>query len=555
VKLTAVLSDASIRRQIELGRVRIDPWDPRMLQPASVDLKLGRSFRVFHNHRIRTIDISDPPRDLTEQVIVEGEEQFVIHPGEFVLGATEEWIELPDDIVARIEGKALALDTPVPTPHGWTTMGDLQVGDEVFDPDGLPVPVVAATEPLIGRPCREVVFSDGTTIVADVSHHWEVQNKYDRRRGDRHRVLTTGEMEGSLKVAWAQKEYAHHVPLAAPVRYPERDLPIDPYVLGAWIGDGTSSKAEITCADDAILRELELAGERVWPASGPLAYRVGGTGRGHNPARDPVTGRFAGNHSLSSRLRRLGILGNKRIPRDYLESAIDQRKALLAGLMDTDGYVDTLGRCDLTTIDRHLALQYRELIASLGYRPVIAQKTATLYGKLCGLRYEVTFAPDETVFRLPRKAVRQALAKRRSHRSRSIRDIRPADSAPVRCIEVGSLRGAYLISESFITTHNSSLGRLGLICHATAGFVDPAWRGTLTLEITNFNSVPIVLRPGLPIAQLSLMALDAPAERPYGHPDLGSHYQGQVEATESRYEGGPARNRRHPPDAASETEE
>jgi dCTP deaminase len=87
----------------------------------------------------------------------------------------------------------------------------------------------------------------------------------------------------------------------------------------------------------------------------------------------------------------------------------------------------------------------------------------------------------------------------------------------------------------------SSLGRLGLIVHATAGFVDPSWSGTLTLEITNFNSVPIVLRPGLPIAQLSLMALDAPAERPYGHPDLGSHYQGQIEATESRYEGRPGK--------------
>jgi len=87
----------------------------------------------------------------------------------------------------------------------------------------------------------------------------------------------------------------------------------------------------------------------------------------------------------------------------------------------------------------------------------------------------------------------------------------------------------------------SSLGRLGLIVHATAGFVDPGFRGSLTLEITNFNSVPIVLRPGLPIAQLSFMALDEPAERPYGHPELGSHYHGQTEATESRYEGGPAR--------------
>jgi dCTP deaminase len=86
----------------------------------------------------------------------------------------------------------------------------------------------------------------------------------------------------------------------------------------------------------------------------------------------------------------------------------------------------------------------------------------------------------------------------------------------------------------------SSLGRLGLIVHATAGFVDPGFEGTLTLEITNLTRVPIILWPGKPIAQLSFMALDRPAERPYGHPELGSHYHGQVDATASRYEGGPA---------------
>ena len=80
------------------------------------------------------------------------------------------------------------------------------------------------------------------------------------------------------------------------------------------------------------------------------------------------------------------------------------------------------------------------------------------------------------------------------------------------------------------------LGRLGLIVHATAGFVDPGFKGTLTLEITNLTRVPIKLYAGLPIAQLSFMTLDAPAERPYGSAELGSHYQGQVEATESRYE-------------------
>ena len=81
----------------------------------------------------------------------------------------------------------------------------------------------------------------------------------------------------------------------------------------------------------------------------------------------------------------------------------------------------------------------------------------------------------------------------------------------------------------------SSLGRLGLIVHATAGFCDPGWQGTLTLELNNLTRVPIKLWSGLPVAQLSFMMLDRPAERPYGHADLGSHYQGQVDATESRY--------------------
>ncbi len=187
----SVLSDGTIRRLVEEGRIRIDPWDAGMVQPASVDLRLGPSFRVFHNFRVESIDLAEPPTNLTEHVQVGPDESFVIHPGEFVLGRTEEWVELPDDLVARIEGK-------------------------------------------------------------------------------------------------------------------------------------------------------------------------------------------------------------------------------------------------------------------------------------------------------------------------------------------------------------SSLGRLGLIVHATAGFVDPGFKGTLTLEITNLTRVPIVLWPGKPIAQLSFMTLDRPAEKPYGHPDLGSHYAGQVDATESRYEGGPA---------------
>ena len=103
---TSVLSDGTIRRLVADGRIRIEPWDPGRVQPASVDVLLGHTFRVFHNHRAAAIDLRDPPTHLTEQVEVADGEAFVIHPGEFVLGRTLEWVELPDDVVSRIEGKS-----------------------------------------------------------------------------------------------------------------------------------------------------------------------------------------------------------------------------------------------------------------------------------------------------------------------------------------------------------------------------------------------------------------------------------------------------------------
>jgi hypothetical protein len=138
------------------------------------------------------------------------------------------------------------------------------------------------------------------------------------------------------------------------------------------------------------------------------------------------------------------------------------------------------------------------------------------------------------VFRIPRKLARQKLVGR-FKRGRAIVSVTPRESEPVRCIEVGSPDGTFLVTKSFLPTHNSSLGRLGLIVHATAGFVDPGFSGSLTLEITNLTRIPIKLYAGLLIAQLSFMTLDAPAQVPYGSEELGSHYQGQLAATESRY--------------------
>jgi hypothetical protein len=187
----------------------------------------------------------------------------------------------------------------------------------------------------------------------------------------------------------------------------------------------------------------------------------------------------------------------------------------------------------LTTVSERLAGDYCELVSSLGLRPTLARKRAKLRGVDYGPRYEVQFIPDRLVFRLPRKLARQRLAP--AHRFRSIVDVREVDSVPVRCLQVSSPRGLFLVTRAYVATHNSSLGRLGLLIHSTAGFIDPGWDGHVTLELSNVANLPITIYHGMKIGQLSFVRLSEAAEHPYGSSGLGSKYQGQRGPTPSRY--------------------
>jgi deoxycytidine triphosphate deaminase len=528
----SVLSDRDIRAALESGEIVIRPYDPQDLQPSSVDLHLDRSFRVFRNNRYPYIDVRQKQPDLTELLTIADDEPFILHPGEFVLGQTLEWTELPNDLVARLEGKALALDTPVPTPQGWRRLGELAVGDLVFDEAGAPTAIVSATPPLMGRPCREVLFSDGAHVIADASHQWVTIDKAGRNHGKSTiRVRTTDEIARTIH---AGDEFNHHVPLAGPVQYPARaDLPIEPYTLGAWLGDGTTTKAEVTAYDGEVLEQISGDGFSVRPVGyAPNLYRIGGTGH----SRNTTTGRYERNGSLSSRLRGLGLLGGKYVPAPYLEAGPSQRLALLQGLMDTDGFVDDVaGRCEFTSTNEDLADAVVELAASLGFRPFKTYGRATLNGVDHGPKYRVKFTPDRPVFRVQRKLARQKSANARFHRFRAIVSVREVESVPVRCIEVASPRGVFLVSRSFIPTHNSSLGRLGLLIHSTAGYVDPGWKGNLTLELSNVANLPIALYFGMKIGQISYFRMTSAVDRPYGSKELGSKYQGQSEPTASAF--------------------
>jgi deoxycytidine triphosphate deaminase len=524
-----ILSDTSLHKALSEGRIIIDPLLDGAVQPSSVDLRVDRYFRVFRNDTTPFIDPKLPQEDLTELVEVADGNAFILHPGEFVLGSTLERVALPDDLVARLEGKALALDTEVPTPFGWTTIGALGPGDIVFDEHGQPTRVVAATETMIGRPCREVVFSDGTAVVADAKHVWRTVDKNGRRYGRRvAKDRETDEIGATLMV---RGERNHQVPLAAPIDVPERELPIHPYLLGIWLGDGTSTKAEITTADDEVVANISALGYPIRKCGyGTYLYRVGATGH----SRSLRTGQYCRNDSFSSALRDAALLGNKHLPDEYMRSSVGQRRALLEGLMDSDGYCDEFGRCDFTSVKEHLAESVAELVAGLGFRPTLAKKTAYLNGVDCGPKYEVQFTPDRPVFRLSRKLARQKTSGW-FHRFRAIAQVREVPSVPVRCIEVAAPSGMFLVTRRYIATHNSSLGRLGLLIHSTAGFVDAGWDGHLTLELSNVANLPIAIYPGMKIGQISFLQMTTPAEHPYGSDATGSKYQGQRGPTPSRY--------------------
>ena len=113
-----LLSDRDLKAAIAEGRLGLTPFDESLVQPSSIDVRLDRYFRVFANHRYTHIDPAEQQDDLTELVEPDGDEPFILHPGEFVLGSTLEVISLGDDLASRLEGKALSLSTEVPTPSG-----------------------------------------------------------------------------------------------------------------------------------------------------------------------------------------------------------------------------------------------------------------------------------------------------------------------------------------------------------------------------------------------------------------------------------------------------
>jgi replicative DNA helicase len=339
-----------------------------------------------------------------------------LHPGQMVVVAARPAI-----------GKALALGTPLPTPAGWTTMGEVAVGDYLLGADGRATRVVAATEVMTGRPCFEVEFSDGTVIVADAGHQWRIAG--------RQAIATTAELAEVLRTPGGGGGRPA-VTAGEAIELPARDLPFPPYALGAWLGCGLNGEARITTGDP----ELALAIE----ADGVETARVPGEDECYALCLPE-----SGSETARAVLRDLRVLVGRHVPAPYLRASQAQRRGLLAGLLDASGEVDQAGAVQLVVTSRRLAADALELILSLGYRATMTADAPA--------RYAVTFTPGDKVFRLIRKLGRQSPELDAAAQCRFVTDVRPVASVPVRCVQVGNADHMYLAGRTWIPTHNSTL--------------------------------------------------------------------------------------------------
>lgn len=389
----------------------------------------------------------------------------------------------PDGRIRVVDYKGLAVDTPIPTPAGWTTMGELRVGDVVFGADGLParVTVKSGTH---RRPCYRVEFLDGSSVVCDNVHLWTVIST-ERQRQTRH-TLATDDLAALVAAhADAGRRQSVWVEAADSCMLPEVDLAIPPYLLGAWLGDGDSRSGSLTVGAEDI-DDMLVAIKAVWPTEvlvrrEKAVFRVTPTHDstrcryGHDDwiesnqprlkrrcRREPEhVGAHPTNVGLTALLRSHGLFHNKHIPPLYLRASKEQRIELLRGLLDTDGWWNaTRNRAGFTTTCDALARDVVELLRTLGITPLHFEKP-----------YENAVRPDRTwhvieftpqgfnPFHLLRKALPVVDGitdlQIRNGRRRIITAVTPVESVPTQCIAVDAEDSLYLCGHGFIPTHNT----------------------------------------------------------------------------------------------------
>lgn len=349
------------------------------------------------------------------------------------------------DLWAREHYKQNVLTQDIYTPIGWRKFGDLKVGDEVFSPSGYPSKVLAMTPIAVDPDQYSFKFSSfqddiSEEITTGSEHRWEVylrkvvtENKKLVEKIVKEKVTSRFIHEYTQNARLKKRHRWLKIAKSEALVFPEKDLIVDPYVLGAWLGDGSKKCSIITNGNQQVIDQL----------NGVTSLRQ----VSHNTRKTSVRG-------LITKLRKLNLYdvssSTKFIPGDYLQSSIDQRYRLLQGLMDTDGHVDKKGQARFYTTSEFLADNVKTLLWSLG---IIGHKQVW---KKC---FVVSFNPDNRCFSIDHHLSRLR-PKKLNYDFWYIKDSRKVAGEPARCIQVEG--GKYLIGKNNIPTLNSTILTFGL---------------------------------------------------------------------------------------------
>ena len=371
-------------------------------------------------------------------------------------------------------GKAQPKDLLLDTPLGMRRFGDLRTGDQVFGPDGLPTRILAVSEQGV-LPTYRIVFDDMTSTVTCAEHLWTVQGRMERRNDlstwrllSTHDLLTYGVKRGN----GTNKARQWALPAVSPLYYPAAWVPIEPYTLGYWLGDGTRKTGMITTLDHEPIERIRQVGYEVT--------------RGHWQSHTTTSAAVYYIHGIQRWLRSLELFAchahTKFVPDIYKYNHPLIRLNVLQGLLDSDGFVDKAGKPMFTTVSLALATDVAWILRSLGAKARVGHPKPGRYRDTKGIvhdvrqSYTVTFACPENLdlFTIQRKKDRYRPTSQKRYVTRWIEAIKPEGLADCQCIRVDRSDGLYLTNDC-IVTHNSS---------------SAAWLVSWFVETHDFAKVP-----------------------------------------------------------------
>ena len=354
------------------------------------------------------------------------------------------------DVIAKkgnsiviLDWKGLPLDTEIPTLEGWSTIKDVQEGDTIFDKDGNPTKIIHKSE-VHHNPCYKITFDNGDTIVADHEHRWEISfstSKSSKYHGEyKTQVMTTEEIATYLD-SISEKRTSYNIPRIVnpkPIKLENKELLIDPYVLGCWLGDGSKQCDAITNETNNVLEEIQRRG-----------YALGDdiSSEGSTPTYTIL--------GIYGKLKKLNLINNKHIPIIYQRASYEQRLDLLRGLMDTDGYYNSKRkRFVMETSQDWQCYDFIKLLASLGIKATKFDIIKKLNGKEFHA-YSINFSTRGlNPFLMRNQDI--VYPTRDACTYRNIDKVELVETVPTQCLEVDSPSHTFLCTDKMIVTHNTN---------------------------------------------------------------------------------------------------